>query len=219
MKLKKHALIILVILVVMFNAVIFFLPLKHNPVFWIMWGGSMVMFAVVAAAYIRAFHRDMDLFSKVLGWPIFKAAWMMLVLQIFLCAVMLVLNQLLTVRIRYAALAEVLLFGIAGIFLITRDAAVQVVHSSERAVQVENNTAQWKIIRAKAAALAESTGNAELKKLAEDMRYADPTPTTIDHEIDAMMDTLSSYATAENIQKARHLLLKRKGGREGERAS
>ena len=42
------------------------------------------------------------------------------------------------------------------------------------------------------------------------MRYADPTPTGMDGELNQMMDTLSSYATAENIDKAIKMLEKRK---------
>ena len=73
-----------------------------------------------------------------------------------------------------------------------------------------DNTQAWKAIRAKANALAASTGNAGLKKLAEEMRYADPAPTGMDGELNRMMDTLSSYATAENIDKAIKMLEKRK---------
>ena len=73
-----------------------------------------------------------------------------------------------------------------------------------------DNTQAWKVLRAKANALAASTGNAELKKLAEEMRYADPTPTSMDGDINQMMDTLSDYATVENVNKVMKMLEKRK---------
>ena len=76
-----------------------------------------------------------------------------------------------------------------------------------RAIGISNCFA-WQL--AKANALAASTGNAELKKLAEEMRYADPTPTSMDGDINQMMDTLSDYATVENVNRAMKMLEKRK---------
>ena len=70
--------------------------------------------------------------------------------------------------------------------------------------------AAWKAIRARAAAIATQTGHLQLKKLAEEIRYADPTPTELDWEIARMLETLSSYADAANIRKAFALLEQRK---------
>ena len=42
------------------------------------------------------------------------------------------------------------------------------------------------------------------------MRYADPTPTSMDGDINQMMDTLSDYATVENVNKVMKMLEKRK---------
>ena len=48
------------------------------------------------------------------------------------------------------------------------------------------------------------------KKLAEEIRYADPTSTPMDSKIADMLETLSSYADAANIQKAFRMLEERK---------
>ena len=104
-----------------------------------------------------------------------------------------------------AIVIELVIFALTGVSLTVRDAARAVVTHSE--AHVADSTQAWK---AKANALAASTGNAGLKKLAEEMRYADPTPTGMDGELNQMMDTLSSYATAENIDKAIKMLEKRK---------
>ena len=43
-----------------------------------------------------------------------------------------------------------------------------------------------------------------------EIRYADPTPTSMDGEIAQMLETLSSYADAENIKKASAMIEQRK---------
>ena len=47
-------------------------------------------------------------------------------------------------------------------------------------------------------------------KLAEEIRYADPKPTSMDGEIAQMLETLSSYADAANIKKAFLMMEQRK---------
>ena len=81
-----------------------------------------------------------------------------------------------------------------------KDAAREAVTTAE--VKVADNTAAWKAIRARANAIAAETGHPDIKKLAEEIRYADPMPTSMDGEIAQMLETLSSYADAANIKKA-----------------
>ena len=49
-----------------------------------------------------------------------------------------------------------------------------------------------------------------MKKLAEAIRYADPTPTSMDAEIAGILDKLSSDPSQENIQEAFQLVEQRK---------
>ena len=49
-----------------------------------------------------------------------------------------------------------------------------------------------------------------MKRLSDDIRYADPMPTPLDGQISELLDILSSYATAENMSKAAALLAQRK---------
>ncbi len=97
---------------------------------------------------------------------------------------------------------------ISGICLTAKDAAREVVVHSESSVT--DNTAAWKAIRNRAAAIAAATNHPELRRLAEEIRYADPTPTCMDGQIAEMLETLSSYADADSIRKAFSLLDQRK---------
>lgn len=206
MKLTKHAWMIWGIALVTVAVLAFVIPFTRAAVYWLGLAATVGMFVVCAAAFARAFHAEENLESKLLGWPIFKVGYTALAVQVLVGFVLMGLAALCPVWV--AIVIELIVFALTGVSLTVRDAARAVVTQSE--AHVTDNTQAWKVLRAKANALAASTGNAGLKKLAEEMRYADPTPTSMDGELNQMMDTLSSYATAENIDKAMKLLEKRK---------
>ncbi len=206
MKLTKHAWMIWGIALVTVAVLAFVIPFTRAAVYWLGLAATVGMFVVCAAAFARAFHAEENLESKLLGWPIFKVGYTTLAVQVLVGFVLMGLAALCPVWV--AIVIELIVFALTGVSLTVRDAARAVVTQSE--AHVTDNTQAWKVLRAKANALAASTGNAGLKKLAEEMRYADPTPTSMDGELNQMMDTLSSYATAENIDKAMKLLEKRK---------
>ena len=81
-------------------------------------------------------------------------------------------------------LAEVLIFAVTGICLTMKDAAHVVVSQSE--ARMADSTAGWKVIGQGANALAAS-GDADMKRLAEEIRFAAPMPTSIDGEIAAQV--------------------------------
>ena len=105
-------------------------------------------------------------------------------------------------------LAESAVFAVTAVCLTVRDAAREAVTQLE--ASIPDATGPWKAIRARAEGIAAATGNPDLRKLAEDIRYADPTPTPIDGDIAQMLEILSSYADAENIRKAFALMEQRK---------
>lgn len=114
-----------------------------------------------------------------------------------------------------AAIAEVAVFAVTAFCMTVKDAARKVVTASE--VKVTDNTTSWKAIRTRANAIAAETGHPDIKKLAEEIRYADPTPTSMDDEIAQMLETLSSYADAANIKKALAMVAQRKALSKGDK--
>lgn len=206
MKLTKHAWIIWDIVLVTVVVLAFVIPFTRAAVYWLGLAATVGMFMVCAATFVRAFHTEETLESKLLGWPIFKVGYIALAMQMLVGFTLMGLAALCPVWV--AVIVELAVFALTGISLTVRDAARTVVTQSE--AHVTDNTQAWKVLRAKASALAVSTGNEELKKLADEMRYADPTPTSMDGDINQMMDTLSDYATVENINKVMKMLEKRK---------
>lgn len=185
MKLTKHAWILwgaaLAVVLVLALAI----PFVRSGVFWIGLLCTVAMFGVCAFAFARAFRRGGTLESKLLGWPIFKVGYTMVIAQIVVGFLLMALAVL--CPIWAAVMVEVLVFAFMAASLTVKDAAREAVAAAE--TSVINNTAGWKAIRVKADALAAASDDARLKKLAEEIRYADPAPTGMDREISAAIDS------------------------------
>lgn len=206
MKLTKHAWLlwtITLILVIVLSVVI---PFAKTLTYFITCLATLAMFGMAAYAFKLSFRQGDTLESKLLGWPIFRAALGTLTVQVIVHFVLLACAGFCPWIV--AALVEMVILCVAAFALTVKDAAREVVTSSE--AHVADHTAAWKAIRARAAAIAAETGHPDIKKLAEEIRYADPTPTSMDGDIAQMLETLSSYADAANIRKATAMLAQRK---------
>lgn len=206
MKLTKHAWVLWSVALAVVLLLALVIPFARTAVYWVALGCTAAMFGVCALAFVRAFRKDNKLESKLLGWPIFKVGYTSLIVQIIVGFALMGLAALCPVWA--AALAEVAVFAWAAVCLTVKDAAREAVTAAE--VKLTDNTAAWKAIRARASQVAAETGHPDIRKLAEDIRYADPTPTAMDGEIAQMLETLSSYADAANIAKAKALMEQRK---------
>ena len=206
MKLNKHAWAIWGIALVAVIALMVVIPFVRTAAWWVGAVCTVVMFGLCAYAFHMAFSKDGKLESKLLGWPIFNVGYTALIIQIVVGGIIMGIASFCPVWA--AVIAELIVFAITGVCLTVKDAAREVITQSE--AKIEDKTAAWKAIRAKANAVATESGHPDLKKLAEMIRYADPTPTSMDGDIAQMLETLSSYADAANIKKALLMMEQRK---------
>ena len=206
MKLTKHAWILWGVALAVVLVLALVIPFVKTAVYWIGLLCTAAMFGVCAFAFIRAFRKDGTMESKLLGWPIFKVGGVALAVQLAVGFALMSLAAFCPVWA--AVLAESAVFAVTAVCLTVRDAAREAVTQLE--ASIPDATGPWKAIRARAAGIAAATGNPDLRKLAEDIRYADPTPPPIDGDIAQMLEILSSYADAENIRKAFALMEQRK---------
>ncbi len=102
--------------------------------------------------------------------------------------------------------AEVLI-AVMGGCLTVKDAARVVV--SQSGARMADSTATWKVIRQKSNALVAS-GDADMKHLAEEIRFVNPMPTSIDGEIAAQVDALAAGENGKNVQNLLKQLERRK---------
>ena len=153
---------------------------------WTIWGILLVV-ALVLMVLIP--------FSRTASWWIAAGCTVLMFLLAALCPAWV------------TVLAEVLIFAVMGICLTVKDAARVVVSQSE--AHMADSTAAWKVIRQKANALSAS-GDADMKRLAEEIRFADPMPTSIDGEIAAQVDALAAGKNPEAIRRLMAALAQRK---------
>ena len=198
MKLTKHAWILWSVALAVVLMLALVIPFVQTTVYWTGLLCTVAMFGVCALAFVRAFRKDSTVESKLLGWPIFKVGYVAVIVQLVVGFALMGLAALCPVWA--AAIVEVAVFAVTVFCMTVKDAAREAVTTAE--VKVADNTAAWKAIRARANAIAAETGHPDIKKLAEEIRYADPMPTSMDGEIAQMLETLSSYADAANIKKA-----------------
>ena len=97
--------------------------------------------------------------------------------------------------------------------MLGKSVARDVVNQTEQVVA--DKTQAWKAIRAKANMLA--AGNPKLAKLAEEIRFADPTPCSMDAQIDAVLDALGEDASDAAIDRAMRLMAQRKATAKSEK--
>ena len=206
MKLNKHAWAIWGIVLVAVIALMILIPFERTAAWWIAAIGTILMFGVCAFTFYTAFNKDKTLESKLLGWPIFKVGSVALFAQIIIGAILMGTANFCPTNI--AIIAEVIVYAVTGISLTIKEASREAVTSFES--KVEDKTGNWKTIRAKANAIASTTNNASIKKLAEEIRFADPTPTSLDESIAQVLDNLSENPSNENIEAVNQLLNQRK---------
>ena len=206
MKLNKHAWVLWGIALAAVLLLSLMIPFIKTAVYWLAFLCTLAMFGVIAAAFARSFRKEESLESKLLGWPIFKVAYIALIAQIILGFTLMALSPL--CPIFAAVILEVMLFAATAFGLTVKDAAREIVTASES--KVIDTTGTWKAIRARAASITAGSDHALLKELAEDIRYADPTPTSMDGEIAQMVEKIGVDPSDENIRKALQMVAQRK---------
>lgn len=206
MKLTKHAWSLWGIALVAVLAAALLIPFeKANALYWISFVCLLMMFALCALVFVRAFREKDTLESKLLGWPLFKVACVALAGDVCLGFLLMALSTLCPLWL--GVLLEILLFAAGAFCLVARDAAREVVAQSETIVV--DTTVNWKALRSRMAALAAKTNREDIRKLAEEMRYADPTPTSLDEEIARQLEALE-LTEDQNVETLSALLRQRK---------
>lgn len=206
MKLTRHAWVIWGISLAVVLVLMAAIPFVRTATWWIGAVCTVAMFALCACTFHLAFRKGDTTESKLLGWPIFKVGYTALIVQVIVGGILMGIASFCPAW--SAAIAEVLVFAVTGVCLTVKEASRAVVTHTESNVQ--DKTMGWKAIRAKANALAASSGNADMKKLAEEIRFADPTPTEVDGKIVEMLTKMAGEVTEEDVAKVMQMVRERK---------
>ena len=188
------------ILLVVFIAVTLLLPIPRGADYWLAFGCTIIAFLLLVAAWALS-TKDGSIQSRVFGAPIFLTAQRLFVAQLIIGLILMAASVIIPWQV--TAIIEIVMLAVMVISLIGREAARDVVVEAE--AKIEDRTAAWKAIRAKAVGMPE--------KVRDALRYADPTPTSLDGEIGAAVE-------AGDAEKVMMLMERRKmAAKEGKSAS
>ena len=206
----------LVILLVLVSVIAFAVPMERTAVFWLSYAFAVIAIAVQAYSYPKAFGGD-SVRSRFYGFPIARVTTIYLIIQLVLSLAAMLLSGTARVAIPTwaAVIVYALLLGLTLIGLITAEGVREEVERQE--AEKPKKTETMRGLQNKAAALAASCENPELKStlddLAEEFRYSDPVSSEatekLEMRMDIMLDELKRDGNTQLAQEIKQILAER----------
>ena len=207
---------ILVILLILVSVIAFAVPMERTAVFWLSYAFAVIAIAVQAYSYPKAFGGD-SVRSRFYGFPIARVTTIYLIIQLVLSLAAMLLSGAAQVAIPswVAVIVYAVLLGLTLIGLITAEGVRDEVERQE--AEKPKKTETMRLLRNKAAAMAASCENPELKSalddLAEEFRYSDPVSSEatekLEMRMDIMLDELKRDGSLKLAQTIRQILAER----------
>ena len=194
----SRVLIVTALLVAVYNLIAFMIPFAHCAAFWISYGFTMAAFVVVFAAVYIAFIKNPDVKSRFYGFPIARIGLIYGAAQLVVSLVVMALGQILPWWV--PTLVYAIAFAAAIIGLISAEAVVEEIQTLD--VKQKKDVALMRSLHAKVSQMANQSGDAGLKALADEFRYSDPVSNEaiadIEAEIVSVVDELrNAYVTSD----------------------
>lgn len=181
------------VLLVLYILVAILIPFVHTAAFWVSFVFTLIAFAVVAASLYIAFIKNPDAKSRFYGFPIAKIGVIYGVVQLITGLVFMALAAV--VPAWAAVLVYAIALGAAVIGLISAEAVVSEIHVQD--AKLKKDVSLMRSLQSKANQIAAQSENAEIKALAEELRYSDPVSN------DAIADAEADLAAAvDELQAA-----------------
>lgn len=206
----------LAILLVLVSVIAFAVPVERTPVFWLSYAFAVIAIALQAYSYPKAFSGD-SVRSRFYGFPIARVTTIYLIIQLVLSLAAMLLSGAAQIAIPTwaAVIVYALLLGLTLIGLITAEGVRDEVERQE--AEKPKKTETMRGLQNKAAALAASCDNPELKSalddLAEEFRYSDPVSSEatekLEMRMDIMLDELWRGGNAQLAQEIKKILAER----------
>ena len=219
-KSKIRAIVALVVLLALYNLVVFLVPFAKTATFWWSYGFTWVSFIVVAAAIYIAFIQNPDARSRFYGFPIAKIGVAYGVFQLIAGLVFMAVGQWVPAWV--AVLVYAIALGAAALGLISAEAVVDEIRQQD--TQLKKDVSAMRAIQSKMGRLASQCQDPEaavaVEALAEEIRYSDPVSNdsltdaeadlgaAVDELVDAVVDG-DSEAIKQLCRKATVLLNER----------
>lgn len=177
------------ILFVLFNLIAFLIPTEKNATFWTAYVFSVIAFAVQIPLWKIAFGKKDTLKSKFLGIPVIHVGITYLIIQLIAFAVFMIFP---TLPVWLAVIVCAIILATSALCIIAGQAGANEINRVEEKIKIKRAFIQF--LQTDIEMLAESETDtetkAELKKLAEKVRFSDP----MSHE---MLGELESRISAK----------------------
>ena len=200
-----RALVILAAIFVSWQVIAFAPTFVKNGTFWVSW--LFADLAILAQAYILhiAFDNGEAIKSKIYGFPIARLGVIYAIVQLAVSLVCMILAKWAPAWV--ALIVDVLLLAAVVVGLSAADAARDEVERQD--VQLKQSVSVIRTLQAKTSALAKQTGNAEIERLAEALRYSDPVSSEAvaeaENDLSAKINALSTAVKAGQLAESSKL--------------
>lgn len=173
-KSKIRAIVALLVVLALYNLVVFLVPFAKTATFWWSYGFTWVSFIVVAAAIYIAFIQNPDARSRFYGFPIAKIGAIYGRFQLIAGLIFMAVGQWVSAWVAIVVYAIAL--GAAALGLISADAVVDEIRQQD--TQLKKDVSAMRAIQSKMGRLAAQCQDPEaaaaVEALAEEIRYSDP---------------------------------------------
>ena len=161
------------ILFVLFNLIAFLIPTEKNATFWTAYVFSVIAFAVQIPLWKIAFGKKDTLKSKFLGIPVIHVGITYLIIQLIAFAIFMIFPML---PVWLAVVVCSIILAISALCAIAGQAGANEINRVEEKIKVKRAFIQFLQVDIEMLAESETDAEtkAELKKLAEKVRFSDP---------------------------------------------
>ncbi len=183
----------LALFIVLFNVIVFMLPVEHSEAFWAAYGFATLAFLLQILFFELSFGKAKSLKNIFFGYPIAYLGTLYLTIQVLFSAVVILSGALeyqTTIIVSTIILAFTLILLVAAYF-----AREEITSTEEKVLDkrryIEKLHSDIEILQAKA---SEPEAKLVFKKLAETVRFSDPMSAPelagLENEIEAKTSTL-----------------------------
>lgn len=192
-KIFNRYLVIVLIIAVVFNLLVFLIPVtpKDKLCFWLTYSFGMLSIVSQPAIAYYAFKNE-SLKSKIYGWPILKIGYIYLAVQLIATLISFILGLFIVIPYWILIIIYALILGFAIIGLLFLDAYRETIEKIEQ--KTIDKTIFINNLKINVSLLSEDLENEvlrkEIKALSEEIKYSDPVSNDSVSELENEIDTL-----------------------------
>lgn len=179
--------IILVVLLVVYNVIVFIVPFPKNAVFFISWVFTLTAMGTQVYVIRTTFYHEEGAKSKFYGFPIAKIGIVYLIAQVVLSLVFMALGLAVPVPEWVPLVLYVVLLGVMAAGLISTEATRDEIMRQD--VKLKKDVFRMRTLQSKASALCalaqDSQTRTLLERFAEALRFSDPVSNEAVYDVEA----------------------------------